>query len=232
MELIDGKITDYTPSGEMTIRAQYGNIERFIKCGYATARIMLTDSRTITPEQRKKIYAMLEEIAEFIGDFPEVVKKTMKWEFRLQRLEKMAGDFSLGDCSVELASEFIDFLVEIIIAWEVACRQPLIELCDDVKKYVYTCLKYKKCAVCGLKAELHHVDAVGMGYNRNEIAHEGMRALPLCRKHHQEAHTVGNASFMQRYHLEPVTLNKELCGVYKLKTRKKTEEEERYDADG
>lgn len=232
MELIDGKIMDYTPSGDMMIQAKYGNIERFIKCGYSDVRIMLSDSRTITAEQRRKIYAMLEEIAEFMGDFPEIVKKLLKLEFRLQRLEKMASDFSLSDCSVELASEFIDFLVEIIIAWEVPCKQPLVELCDDVKKYVYTCLKYKKCAVCGQKADLHHVDAVGMGYNRNEIVHEGMRALPLCRKHHQEAHARSNGRFMEKYHLEPVTLNKELCGVYKLKSSEKTKREKKYDADG
>ena len=99
MEIIEGKVTDYTPNGELTICAKYENIERFIRCGYSTARILLADSRTITAEQRKKIYAMLGELADFVGDFPEIVKKTMKWEFRLQRLEKMAEDFSLSDCS-------------------------------------------------------------------------------------------------------------------------------------
>jgi len=219
MQFLDGTITDLTPQGDITIRAHCENIESFMRCGYSTARILLNDSRTITAEQRKKIYAMLAEIAEFVGDFPEIVKKTMKWEFRLQRLEKMAGDFSLSNCSVELASEFIDFLVEIIIAWEVPLKTPLKDLCEDIRRYVYTCLKYKKCAVCGRKADLHHVDQVGMGYNREEIAHEGMRALPLCRKHHTEAHTLGKVDFMEKYHLEPVPLNKELCGVYKLKTK-------------
>ncbi len=231
MEFIDGKITEYTPSGELTIQARYDNVERFIKCGFKEARIMLQDSRTITAEQRKKIYAMLNELSEFIGDYPDIVKKTMKWEFRLQRLEKMAADFSLSNCSVELASEFIDFLVEIIIAWGVPCKQPLIELCDNIRKYVYACLKYKKCAVCGRKADLHHVDQVGMGYDRKKIIHEGMRALPLCRSHHTEIHTIGYTEFTDKYHLEPIPLNKELCGIYKLKSKcDKTEEEQRDDA--
>lgn len=217
MEIIDGTITGYTPSGEVTIRAKYDNVSHFLKCGYRTARIMLEDNRVITAGQRKKIYALLGEIADFIGDFPEIVKKTMKWEFRLQRLEKMAGDFSLSDCSVELAGEFIDFLVEIIIAWEVPLKTPLIDLCEDIHKYVYACLKYKRCAVCGRKADLHHVDAVGMGYDRKEIGHEGMRALPLCRKHHIEVHTIGATDFEQTYHLIPIRLDKELCKLYKLK---------------
>lgn len=219
MEFIDGKITDYAPSGEMTIQAHYDNIDRFIKCGYSNAIIMLRDSRTITAEQRKKIYAMLGEISDYMGEFPEIVKKQMKLVFQLEQLKGMACDFSLSNCSVELASAFIDFLVEKIIAWDIPLKQPLIDLCKDIRRYVYLCLKHKKCAVCGKKTELHHVDAVGMGYNQNEIVHEGMRALPLCRKHHQEAHTIGNTEFMERYHLEPVVLNKELCKIYKLKSK-------------
>ena len=224
MEFINGIITEYTPSGNMTIQAKFDNIERFIKYGYSDAVIMLKDSRTITAEQRKKIYAMLGEIADYMGEFPEIVKKQMKLQFKIERLEKMAGDFSFSDCSVELASEFIDFLVELIIAWEIPCKQPLIELCDDIRRYVYVCLKYKKCAVCGQKTELHHVDAVGMGYNRREIVHEGMRVLPLCRKHHQETHTIGNNDFIKKYGLETVQLNKELCKVYKLKCKEEDKE--------
>lgn len=221
MQIIDGKITEYAPNGDMTIQAKFENIERYIKCSYATARIMLVDSRVITAEQRKKIYALLGEIAEFVGDTVEVIKREMKLDFRLRNFERMVGEFSLGDCPVELASGFIDHLVAFVIEWGVPCKRPLYELCDDIKKYVYTCLKYKKCAVCGQKADLHHVDQVGMGYDRKEIVHEGMLALPLCRKHHTETHTIGKLAFEEKYHLEPIALNKELCGVYKLKTKKK-----------
>lgn len=203
----------------MTIQAEFEDVDRYIKCGYSQARIMLVDSRAITAEQRKKIYALLDEIAEFVGDTVDVIKREMKLDFRLKHLERMAGEFSLSDCPVELASAFIEHLIEFVVEWGVPCKQPLYELCDDVSRYVYTCLKYKKCAVCGRKADLHHVDQVGMGYDRNEIVHEGMRALPLCRKHHQETHEIGKTDFEEKYHLEPVRLDKELCKVYKLKTK-------------
>ena len=132
------------------------------------------------------------------------------------------------NCSGLPSSGFVALLVEKIIAWDIPLKQPLIDLCEDIRRYVYLCLKHKKCAVCGKKTELHHVDAVGMGYNRNEIVHEGMRALPLCRAHHTEAHNMGNNAFMDKYHLEPVQLNKELCKVYKLKSK----EEGKHDAYG
>ena len=221
MELIDGRITDYTEHGDITICGRYEDVDRFIRCGYKNARIMLQDSRTVTAEQRKKIYALIAEIADFVGEYPEIMKKQLKLKCRLERLKEMCDDFSLSDCSVETASEFIDFLVEIIVAWGVPLKRPLIELCEDISRYVYTCLKYKKCAVCGRNAELHHVDVVGMGSDRREIPHEGKRALPLCRKHHGEAHTLGDKNFAARYCLEPVALTAQLCKVYKLKTNKK-----------
>lgn len=221
MELLEGQITDYTERGDIIIRARYENIGRFIECGYKEASILLRDSRTITAEQRKKIYAMLGEIADYMGEFPDIVKKQFKWELRYKRYKGMIDDFSLSDCSVETASAYIDLLVETIIAWGVPLKTPLIDFCEDISRYVYICLKYKKCAVCGIKADLHHVDAVGMGQDRKEIPHEGKRALPLCRKHHIEAHTLGDKEFAERYHLEPVRLDKTLCGIYKVKTQKR-----------
>lgn len=220
MNPIDGRITDYNERGEITIRACYENVGRFIECGYKEAIILLKDSRTLTAEQRKKIYAMLNEIADYMGEFPDIVKKQFKWELRYKRYKGMLDDFSLSNCSIETASAYIDLLVETIIAWGIPLKQPLIELCEDIPRYVYTCLKYKKCAVCGRSTELHHVDVVGIGRDRTEIAHEGMRALPLCRKHHGECHTMGSDAFAERYRLEPVRLDKELCKIYKVKNKK------------
>ena len=77
----------------------------------------------------------------------------------------------------------------------------------------------KRCAVCGRKAELHHVDHVGMGRNRKEICHIGMRALPLCREHHTEIHKVGQTDFLKRYILEPVKIDERIAKVYRLKAR-------------
>lgn len=218
--IIDGKITGYDESGELIIKARYENVDRFIKCGYKEARIMLQDSRTITAEQRKKIYAMLAEVSDFMGEFPDIVKAQFKWEVRVKRFEGMIEDFSLSNCSIAEASAFIDVLMEFIIAWGVPLRKPLIDYCEDISRYVYMCLKYKKCAVCGRNAELHHVDVVGMGSDRKEIPHEGKRALSLCRKHHTEAHETGDREFCERYHLEPYRLNDELCKVYKVKSKK------------
>ena len=93
---------------------------------------------------------------------------------------------------------------------------------DDIGDYVYSCLINRKCAICGRKAELHHVERVGMGRNRDDIIHDGMECLPLCREHHAEAHTMPDDAFFDRYHLEGgIKLDKTLCKIYGLKRRAK-----------
>lgn len=221
MEIIDGTIKDYNERGELTVTAVYPDVKRFIRCGYKTARVVLNDSRTLSHEQRKKAYALLGEINDYTGEMPEYTKKFFKLGFTAERHKELAGKiFSLSDCSVELASDFIDYLIGFILAHDIPTKQPLIELCDDVKLYVYACVIHKKCAVCGRKAELHHVDAVGMGNDRNAINHMGRSALPLCRAHHSELHDMGNKEFMSLYHLQPVKIDEKIIKVYKLGGKK------------
>lgn len=80
----------------------------------------------------------------------------------------------------------------------------------------------KKCCICGKVAELHHVDRVGMGRDREDILHEGMEALPLCRLHHTEAHTMPDADFFERYHIPGgIVLDRTLCRLYGLRSNRR-----------
>ena len=61
------------------------------------------------------------------------------------------------------------------------------------------------------------MDRVGMGRDRQEICHIGMRALPLCRAHHEEAHRHGDGRLMEKYHLEEVAIDGKIAKAYSLK---------------
>ena len=112
---------------------------------------------------------------------------------------------------------FITYLIDFMLENDVPSSRPLAEYADDVERYVYACLIHKKCAVCGRKAELHHVDRVGMGRDRREICHIGMQALPLCREHHHEAHQHGDASLLKKYHLATVAIDERIAKTNGLK---------------
>lgn len=218
MEIVSGNVVDISPDGYIIARAALPNIDRALIRHYDKIQIGLPDGRTISPDQRRKAYALMREIAEWMGDLPEYVKRLMKMEFmvtRMQALEKHI--FSLSDCDMTTAREFITYLIDFIIEHDVPTQTPLIELCEDIGRYVYACLMHKKCAVCGSNhVDLHHTQAVGAGRDRDEIFQIGMPVLPLCREHHMESHNIGQKSFMEKYHLKPIGLTVEIGKVYGL----------------
>jgi hypothetical protein len=223
MEIINGRIVDLDES-DLTIRAAYENINRAILRQYDIVQIGLPDGRTISPEQRKKAHALINEISDWMGELPEYVKRLMKIEFitkRLQALHKTL--FSLSDCDVTTAKEFITYLIDFIIEHGVPTKTPLRELCEDVSRYVYACLMHRKCAVCGRKGDMHHEDRVGMGRDRTEIIHLGMRVQPLCPEHHDEAHMIGQATFNEKYHVHGIVADEAICKKWKIKYKKQEE---------
>ena len=176
------------------------------------------DSRARTLEQIRKAWALMGEIAEYQGQGKDDVYREQSTAFSLKHLEILQGElFHLSTATVSTARAFINLLIEIILEYGIPTKEPLYGLCDDIERYVYACLMNKKCAVCGKKTELHHVDAVGMGRNRREIDHIGMRCLPLCREHHEEIHLIGERAFDEKYHLVPIAIDQKIAKKYNLK---------------
>lgn len=219
MEIISGKITHVDEHG-LTIHADYTNWGRFCLRQYDEVQIALPDARTLSPEQRKKAYALMGEIAVWSGYTLSQIKMVMKRRFVNETLEALKKElFSLSDCDMTTAREYITFLIDFVLEFDVPVSVPLSTLCDDIAKYVYACLMHKKCAVCGKRAELHHVDRVGMGRDRRTINHLGLRALPLCREHHMLIDTISDEEFMTIYHLEAVAIDEKIAKVYRLNTK-------------
>jgi hypothetical protein len=175
--------------------------------------IRLTDGREISAEQRKKIFAMVRDIANWSGDEPECIRKFTEFEYRLQNgLEP----FSLSDCDKSTARNYITYLIDFCFKHSVPTRDTLLNRTDDIDKYLYFCLAHRKCAVCNAKADVHHVDAIGMGRDRRSIVHLGMNAIALCREHHREAHTRGQ-TFFDAYHIYGIKLDENLCKILNLR---------------
>lgn len=226
MEIIHGKIINITPEG-LFIKAPYQNIERACIRRYSTVEIGLNDGRFISTEQRKKAYALMREISEYTGETAELTKQQLKLDFIVNRMKALNKQiFSLSDCDMTTAREFITYLIDFILEYDIPTRQPLVSLCEDIEKYIYACLIHKKCCVCGQAAELHHVQRVGMGRNRDDIFQIGMLVLPLCRKCHVACHSQPQEDFNKLYHLKPIPLTKEIAKVYGL-TKRNTEERKR-----
>ena len=226
-----GVIKDIMEDGTAVIHAALPNLNHALDRKYDKVEIILPDGRRISPEQRRKCYALLGEIAEFIEGFRtsetiEDTKQVMKWDFILKRMESQERQlFSLSSCDMSTAREFITYLIEFIVKNDIPTKVPLIEQCEDIGKYVYACMINKRCCICGKPADLHHVDAIGMGNDRTEVIHIGREALPLCRDHHVHLHEKGNKDFIETYHLQPVKIDKKIAKLYKLNTKETKDHE-------
>lgn len=223
VDVVKGRIVGYDEKRqELLIRAPYSDWATMTRREFKECLVQPIDSRPLSDKQRRACYALMREIADFTGMGADPTKEYMKLKFMVEELQE-TGDkiFSLSNAPMSLVCAFQRFLVRFILDWDIPCNFPLLNFVDDVADYVYACLLNKKCCVCGRPADLHHTDHVGMGRDRDEIVHEGMKALPLCREHHTEAHTIGQQTFEDKYHLiHGIELDKTLCRIYKLKRRK------------
>lgn len=190
--------------------------------------VLWQDGRIISPNQRRKAWALIGEIAAFGGYIgtgdKEQLNQDLKRKFLIDRVDDLTAEaiqrFSLADVDMTTARMYITFLVDFCIEHGVPTKQPLWEMADDIEAYVYHCSVNQVCAVCRRHAGIHHVDAVGMGRARDDICHIGMLHLPLCwgpGGHHQEAHQMGDGRFLQKYHLNPIPIDECIAKIYKLK---------------
>lgn len=193
----------------MDVRLSQTN-ELMLACGDALeVDIKVLDKRHISDQQRKFIFALCNDIGYYTGDDTEYIRLLMQqYNANVRGIEVE----SLSSCNMAYANGLIDTIINFCIDREIPFSKKLLEdnqYCFTARQTYSMALK-RVCAVCGRRADIHHVDAVGMGRDRQKISHVGMRALPLCRDHHTECHTMGNDLFIQRYHLAPFEIDKKM----------------------
>ena len=181
-------------------------IVKYSNGGTAKAEIRIDDGRTITAEQRKKIFATIKDISLYTGDHPEELRAWLLYDYCIQTGEM---PFSLSNCSISQARDYITFIIDFILREDIPLSDVALNRTDDIDRYLWSCIKYKRCAICGQAGEIHHWDAVGMGRDRREIDDSQNKKMCLCRKHHTEAHSMGNDSFEKKYHVYGLKYQKE-----------------------
>lgn len=223
VDTVKGRIVGYDErTQELLIRAHYDDWYTMTKRGYKECLVQPLDARPLSDRQRKMCYALLREISDYTGQDVHSAKEYLKLRFLADDFGETADRiFSLSNAPMSLVCAFQRYLVRFIVEYDIPCRVPLLEYVDDVHDYIYACLIAKKCCITGRPAELHHIDRVGMGRDRDDIIHEGMEVLPLFREMHQEAHTMSDREFFEKYHLPGgVVMDKTLCRIYKVKAKR------------
>lgn len=171
--------------------------------------VSLVDKRHITGQQRKFIFAYLNDMCYWTGEDPEYLRAVIMQSYQIV---KGIDNKSLTQYSQTEASELIDAIIE----YGIQNGFINVERANEYEysfneKQAYSMALQRVCVICGKRnSDIHHVTQIGTRGNRNKISHIGMKALPLCREHHTEWHTIGGAEFNKRYHTEPFTIDKKM----------------------
>lgn len=177
----------------------------------------VVDGRKITVKQRKKIFALLNDIYIHTGQPQEDLRQM--FQFYLETI-KGYESISLSNTTVTKARELIEIIIEWTFLHDVPLNYKTTDLLKEDSKFIYLTVINRQCAICGKpKSDLAHKQAIGRGRNRSRMDHYGHEVLALCRSHHTEQHQIGIDSFNRKYHLKNSwirvddRLNKMLKGV-------------------
>lgn len=177
------------------------------------------DPRKVRPRQRRLYFALLGDIVAWSGEPKEMIDEHFReayWE------RTFGGAISLRDGTqntVSDAKKLIDLVIDFIFEFRVPVKKGYELLPRNEEYFQYKCLMNKQCLICGEKADFHHVDAVGMGRDRNHIDHTKHRAMALCRNHHTEYHKIGRTAFCNKYHLTAPGIRLSVEDLHKLGVR-------------
>src|SRR5699024_1441726 len=172
-----------------------------IENGYPLdVELNIIDGRKITIKQRKKIFALINDIYMDKGQPQDDLRQM--FQFYLQTI-KGYDPISLSNCSVTVARELIEVILEWTFIHNVPLNHKTSDLLKEDAKFIYLTVINRQCIICGKpKSDLAHKQAIGRGRNRNKMDHYGHEVLALCRNHHTEQHQIGINSFNRKYHLE------------------------------
>ena len=161
--------------------------------------IEIQDGKKITVKQRKKIFALLNDIEAHTGS-PREDMKEMFTDF-IVTLNGYSKRLSLSDCTRKQAGELIDTIMAWVFQNDIPLNYKTSDLMKNDQTFLYLATVHRKCVICGKYGELAHYHAVGRGRNRRKIDHTDNKVLALCHKHHKMQHDMGMDSFNAKYHL-------------------------------
>lgn len=159
------------------------------------------DPFLITDKQRKKIFALCNDIEAHTGE-PRDYMRYMFMDY-VSVLYGYDMTLSLSDCTRSQAKQIIEVIIDWIFYNDIPLNYKTSDLMKEDKAFLYWSTVNRNCVICGKPhAQLAHYHAVGRGRNRNKINHYGNKVLALCHEHHKKQHDMGMHSFNKYYGLE------------------------------
>nr|DAQ44511.1 MAG TPA: Putative HNHc nuclease [Caudoviricetes sp.] len=144
-----------------------------------------------------------------VGEIEKELKETFIKALQSTLIENKTFSLALNTLTQNQANDFIKWLLETCIYYDVPLKMDVENLADQyTKAYHYVCLKNKICCICGKEhGVLHHYDNVARvgGYKFDDG--RVLRVMCLCGEHHNEVHAIGTKDFTNKYHVVGIHLD-------------------------
>ncbi|MCD8905918.1 hypothetical protein K2V56_10530 [Staphylococcus chromogenes] len=161
--------------------------------------VIAVDPYTITDKQRRKIFALCNDIEQHTGQ-PREYMRSMFMDY--VAFVEGYNSLSLSNCTRTQANQVIEAILDWVFHNDVPLNYKTSDLLKQDKSFLYWSTVNRNCVICGKPhSQLAHYQAVGRGRNRRKISHLGNKVLALCSDHHTEQHQIGMDSFNDKYHL-------------------------------
>lgn len=174
--------------------------------GERQAEIFIKDPRSFTSQQRRFIFALLQDIYIYTGEPLESLKDVFYWQFRYFTGKNISLS-NESENSVDEVATLAELILDFIFENDIPFREGYEIAPQNQEYYFYKCVMTRKCCICGKHADICHIDTVGMGRNRGRIDHTQHTFYAGCRKHHSEEHQLGTQNFLTKYQIIPTKLN-------------------------
>ena len=210
-EIVGNKIILTIPVEKITVGLKE-NMEEILN----NYPIDVIPTRKLSASQNALIHVLLKQYGDVLGWTMQDMKEYIKEQFALAY---DLFEFSTSKCDMQLANEFIAFMIEHAIENDINLyimnkqdrkSKHILEIDEVTNRYVIACLKSKKCVICNSDADLEHWDNVNqIGGYKYDDGLKG-RFISLCRKHHNEKHNTSREEFEKKYHIKGIYLNEKL----------------------
>ena len=201
--IIKYKLDDEGTYSAVITGISLGNDEtQLLDEGYSIAvDVQVYDPYKITDKQRRKIFALVNDIEAHTGN-PRDYLREMFADY-VRTLEGYEERLSLASCSKKQASEIIEVIIMWVFQHDIPLNYKTSDLMKEDKAFIYAATLNRHCIICGKpNSDLAHREAVGSGRNRRTMNHHGHHVLALCHSHHRQQHQMGVDSFDKHYHIK------------------------------
>lgn len=203
--------------------SDYANFKNYKEVGSTVSEYELYQAKN----ELKKVYIKYvnykpskNSLEDFIAMLDTFKDKTLGEDLEIVKMAyiKSIQDFCLNYENFSLAlnlmskegyRKFIEYLFDFFNEKEIPYRKEIADLLrkNENDYFIFICLKYKRCTMCGNPGELAHIEHVGSAGYKSDYGQ--LTYTCLCRKHHSESHADG------RVKISGIKLNKKQLEILK-----------------